>query len=372
MIFAFKLEAEELFQNKFFLPSTDESIPCSTSEEQFLSRTQLQQILNFYEKGNPTLRERAVEFLTNYTNPVHKEWIKGLYQICQSTSEQVDLCVLSYNFKSRENALRVLALFYDTQITIERGNDEKHLTFTTSQLRLIEKAVRKIPLHLRQKIASMKSDSKFDNLWEGRKALTFDPQDGKGLFGGAVIGQVIKGDNTIGLSMDGIDHALEGKMYDDINRFFLVDFRIHHVVHEIGHVVDLLFSLAYEQSTGPFGFNTRALNKDSIFRKFSITEPIAIWPSNWWDTADMSPIVKDGRYLGDIANGNFAEVFAEGFSQYILFPEGLQKSAPNVYDWYKKSVFMDIEYRGYGICQNPVARPLTRYERFMAPNLHRH
>jgi hypothetical protein len=163
--------ATPLFQNRFFLLSTDSSLICTTNETGFLTIPELIKTITFYEKNNPAeLRKHSVAVLTDHSNPGHMEDLQDYKEDCKE-SAQKDLCLLENYWNSEEAALRALALFYDTKTIIKHGENYKVRRFTIDHLRVFEKSIRKIPSFMRKNISKAKPIRDLDKATENIDAM---------------------------------------------------------------------------------------------------------------------------------------------------------------------------------------------------------
>lgn len=142
---------EALFQNRFFTLSTDNSLICTTHEQGYFNRAQLEQIIHFYQQHNPELQKYSVEVLTDHTHPNHLADLADFRQQCQHLAEP-ERCVLNLYWDNEDAAARALALFYDTKLIIKHSDDYQSPHFNADHLRVFEKGIRKIPPFLRREI----------------------------------------------------------------------------------------------------------------------------------------------------------------------------------------------------------------------------
>ena len=376
-----------LFQNKFFSLSTDESLLCATSNEGFLPYSELMNIIDFYEKINsPKLRKNSVQVLTDHENSEHLKDLQGFKGQCDGASS-VPLCILEKYWGSKEAALRVLALFYDTKTIMKHGEDYSARHFTLDHLRVFEKAIRKTPPFLRKLISKAKPIRELDkviqtmdndvkelikeaypadfatSIWsDGTHPLTLVP--GRG-FKGQVVAQVYNGQNLIIFTVRALDKAKDGLLYRDINLKYLVDFRLPIIVHEIAHTIDN-FHFWDGQEELYYFFRHRKLSTDNKTVKLIQNATLALWPSKWFEAFEYLWEVNDGRYDGQVQ-----EKLAELVAQYMLIPERLKISTPTGYAWLRDEVFNKIEYKGYDRCTLPITRQLHWWEQAIAKILGR-
>lgn len=377
--------SQPLFQNKFFPLSTNASLLCSTSENNFLTTAELIKTINFYEKNNPIkLREQAISVLTDHSNADHLDDLQDYKDDCSELSP-ADLCLLENYWGNKEAALRALALFYDTKTIIKHGEDYKARRFKVDHLRVFEKAIRKIPPFMRKKISKAKPirelgkvikdmDSEVQvlikdaypedfstSIWsDDTHPLTFVPGVG---FRSQVVAQVYNGQNLIIFTVKAFDKAKDGKLYRDIDLKYLVDFRIPIIVHEIAHTIDN-FHFWDGRDELYYFYRYRKISNDNRTAKRILDAKLALWPSKWFEAFEYLWEVNEGRYDGQIQ-----EKLAELVAQYILIPERLKLSAPEGYAWLRDEVFKKIEYTGYDSCSIPIVKPLTWWEHAIAKML---
>jgi hypothetical protein len=375
-----------LFQNRFFTLSTDNSLICATSEDGYKTADDLLQVINFYEKNSVNLRQHAVNVLTDHTDERHTQNLSEFRADCANT-QSPDLCVLEAYWDSKENALRALALFYDTKTIIKHSDDFKARRFAEDHLRIFEKGLRKIPAFLRQSISHAKPienlDSEVEKLPIQIQTLVREafPEDydtsiwtdhthplmlvpGAG-FMGETVAQVYSGQNLIIFTVKAFDKAKDGKMYRDIDLKYLVDFRLPILIHEIAHTIDN-FHFWNGEDNLYFFYWYRKMSTDNHSITLIKNANLALWPSKWFEAFEYLWEVNDGRY-----DGRIQEKLAELVAQYILLPERLRELSPDAYAWLKTDVFRGIEYQGYDSCPNPVTKPLNFLEDAVAKVLGR-
>jgi len=369
--------APQLFQNRFFTLSSDNQLICAGSEKQFKSRSELQRVIDFYEKNAPDLRYHSVAVLTDHTNPQHLLDLRDFREDC-AISPSVDLCVLEKYWDSKEAALRALALFYDTKTIIKHSNDYSIPRFSNDHLRVFEKGIRKIPPFLRKTISKAKPIKNLKKVIQklpvsvqtiATEAFPEDYQTsiwtdqthplmivpGTG-FRGETVAQVYSGQNLIIFTIKAFDKAKDGRMYRDINLKYLVDFRLPILIHEIAHTIDNFhFWNGYDDLY--FFYWYRKMSTDNATTKIILDAKLALWPSKWFEAFEYLWEVNEGRY-----NGRIQEKLAELVAQYVLIPERLQQSSPAAYRWLRDDVFKGIEYQGYDTCTDPVTKPLNFWE----------
>lgn len=369
----------DLFQNKFFTLSRDNTLLCATSSEGYLPSTRLEAIIDYYESFNPGLREAAVSFLTRHTDPEHLTRLRRIERRCAEQREPA-LCRLEGYWDNRDTALRVLALFYDTKTVIKHNNQFDYPRFEADHVRSFEKALRKIPPFMRAFITKAKPIRNLDAVFQKidlpphTKELILEafPEDhetrvwiddtlplsiipGAG-FRQEVVAQVYSGTNHIIFTIKNFDKAKDGHSYPDIGLTYLVDFRIPLIVHELAHVIDnfhfwdgnenLYFFLWY-----------RKMSTDIVYIHLIKDSELALWPSHWYNAFEYLWEVNNGRY-----NGKINEKLAELFAQYILIPGQLKTDSPGAYAWLRDEIFEGVEYSGYDSCRQPVVRELTWWE----------
>ena len=373
---------EALFQQRFFTLSTDNSLLCATHQQQALPQQSLQQIIAFYEHDHPALRAQAVTVLTDHTHPEHTADLNDLRQRCR-TSPEPDICLLQQYWDGDiDSALRSLALFYDTKTVIKHSDDYALPHFQPDQLQLFEKAIRKIPPHLRHSISNAKPvdhlqqviaqhpsalqalileafpEDYHTSIWQDHShPLTLVPGHG---FRSRTVAQVFSGQNLILFTPSALDKGKDGNAYRDIGLEYLVDFRLPIVVHEIAHTIDN-FHFWNGEDELYFFHSYRKLSNDQALTQLLAEARLALWPSKWFEAFEFLADVNDGRY-----DGTTQEKLAELVAQYILIPERLQISAPTAYNWLQQAVFTGISYQGYDSCPNPTTRPLSRWQHFTA------
>jgi hypothetical protein len=374
---------EPLFQNRFFTLSQSNELLCATSQQQYIPTAALTNILQFYEANHPDLRKQAVTVLTDHKNPDHLADLADYQQECDNNAS-IDLCVLEKYWDDREAAWRALALFYDTKTVIKHSEtymlrDSYAMPrFTADHLRIFEKAIRKIPLFLREAISKAKPTDKLEqeiadkptamqslileafpsdyktNIWQDHThPLTFVPGYG---FRQKTVAQVYSGQNLIIFTIKAFDKGKEGSTWRDIDLEFLVDFRLPIVVHEIAHTID---NFHYWNGKDDLYFFNRyhKISNDEATAKIIADAKLALWPSKWFEAFEYLWEVNEGRY-----DGNTQEKLAELLAQYILIPERLKQSSPQAYQWLHDFVFRGIEYQGYDTCSQPITRPLLWWE----------
>ena len=374
---------EPLFQNRFFTLSQNNELLCATSQQQFMSAEALTAIIRFYEANHPELRKQAVAVLTDHNNPDHLADLAEYRQQC-SVNASVDLCVLERYWADQDAAWRALALFYDTKTVIKhsetyrRRDDYPMPRFTADHLRVFEKAIRKIPVFLRETISKAKPTDNLEqessgkptamqslileafpndyktNIWQDHThPLTFVPGYG---FRQKTVAQVYSGQNMIIFTVKSFDKGKEGSTWRDIDLEFLVDFRLPIVVHEIAHTIDNFHF--WNGKDDLYFFNRyRKISNDETTAKIIAEAKLALWPSKWFEAFEYLWEVNEGRY-----DGNTQEKLAELLAQYILIPERLKQSSPEAYQWLHAYVFRGIEYQGYDTCNTPITRPLLWWE----------
>lgn len=377
---------QPLFQNRFFTLSVDNRLICSTSKSQFTSLADLKKIIAFYEKNSGDLRSHSVAVLTDHADPDRRQDLLNFREKCRDQPSP-DLCVLEKYWDSRENALRVLALFYDTK-TIIKHSDNYHLDrFQPDHVRVFEKAIRKIPPFLRKSISRAKPMQNLDkviakapvylrtqilevlpedyliSIWRDRtRPLMIVPGNG---YRFQTVAQVYNGQNLILVTTRLLDKAKDGNMYRDINLKYLVDFRLPILIHEIAHTIDN-FHFWNGSDDLYFFYRYRKISTDNTTMQRIRNARLALWPSRWFEAFEYLWEVNDGRY-----NGIIQEKLAELVAQYVLIPERLRVSSPYAYQWLRSDVFQGIEYEGYDSCPAPVTKPLNFWEDAVAKLLGR-
>ncbi|QPK62491.1 hypothetical protein IVG45_16770 [Methylomonas sp. LL1] len=377
---------EPLFQNRFFTLSQNAELLCATSEQQFTPSEQLAEIIRFYEKDHPNLRQQAVAVLTEHTNPEHLEDLADFRDDCRD-SASVDLCVLEKYWDDKDAAWRALALFYDSKTVIKHSEDYRYQVkrFDADHLRIFEKAIRKIPAFLRESISKAKPTDKLEqeiadkptvmqelirdafpedykiSIWQDyTHPLTLVPGVG---FRSQTVAQVFSGQNLIVFTVKEFDKAKEESTYRDIEVQYLVDFRLPIVVHEIAHTIDN-FHFWNGEDDLYFFYKYHKISNDEQIMKIIAEAKLALWPSKWFEAFEFLAEVNEGRY-----DGNTQEKLAELVAQYILIPERLRQSAPAAYQWLRNEVFRGIEYQGYDRCPTPITRPLTWWQKHASGKL---
>jgi hypothetical protein len=370
-------QAQALFQNRFFSLSQDNSLLCATSEQAYLPIPVLQQTLAFYEQGHPQLRAQAVAVLTDHHHPEHLNDLAEYREECQTTADP-SLCLLEHYWDNREAALRTLALFYDTKTVIKHSDDYELPHFKVDHVRIFEKAIRKIPPHLRQRISKAKPNEHLQEAIANKpsviQALILDafPEDyrtsiwddhthpltlvpGYG-FRSKTVAQVFSGQNLIVFTIKAFDKGKDGRAYRDIGVQYQVDFRLPIVVHEIAHTIDN-FQFWNGVDELYFFYQYKKISNAQETAQIIAEAKLALWPSKWFEAFEALWEVNEGRY-----DGNTQEKLAELIAQYVLIPERLQQSAPQAYLWLKQQVFNDIEYLGYDSCPQPITTPLSWWQ----------
>lgn len=379
--------AEPLFQNRFFSLSQDNRLICTTSDSGFKSRTELWEVLAYYEKNAPELRRHSVAVLTDHTDPEHLADLQTFKQSCAS-NHSPELCTLQHYWNSEEAALRVLALFYDTKTIIKHSNDYRIPRFEEDHLRVFEKGIRKIPPFLRQTISHAKPIEKLDetikdapidvqeliieafpedyntSIWgDHTHPLTIVPGTG---FRSQTVAQVYSGQNLIIFTIKGFDKGKDGRMYRDIDLKYLVDFRLPILIHEIAHTIDN-FHFWNGEDELYFFYWYRKMSTDAETTQIIKDATLALWPSKWFEAFEYLWEVNAGRY-----DGRIQEKLAELVAQYILIPERLKQHSPNAYQWLRTEVFRNVEYQGYDSCDTALTEPLNFWEDAVAKVLGRY
>ncbi len=372
--------AEPLFQNRFFTLSQDSELLCATSEQQYTPIDKLAEIIVFYERNHPNLRQQAVAVLTDHNSPERLDDLADFREACAG-SVSGDLCVLEKYWDDRDAAWRALALFYDTKTVVKQSDDYNYQIkrFEADHVRAFEKAIRKIPAFLRQSISKAKPIDKLEqeiadkpsamqalirdafqedyntSVWheDHTHPLTLVPGIG---FRSQTVAQVFSGQNLIVFTVKAFDKGKEGTVYRDIGVEYLVDFRLPIVVHEIAHTIDN-FHFWNGEDELYFFYKYHKLSNDEAIMKIIADAKLALWPSKWFEAFEFLAEVNDGRY-----DGNVQEKLAELVAQYVLIPERLQQSAPAAYQWLRGEVFHGIEYRGYDTCPTPLTKPLSWWQ----------
>lgn len=372
---------QPLFQNRFFTLSQGNELLCATSEQQFIATDSLAEVIYFYERNHPSLRQQAVAVLTDHKNPERLDDLAGYREDC-AKSLSADLCVLEKYWGDRDAAWRALALFYDTKTVIKHSEDPNYLIkpFQADHLRIFEKAIRKIPAFLRQRISRAKpvenlaqeiadkptaiqelikdafQEDYNTSIWQDHThPLTLVPGIG---FRSQTVAQVFSGQNLIVFTVREFDKGKEGAVYRDIDVQYLVDFRLPIVVHEIAHTIDN-FHFWNGEDDLYFFYKYHKISNDEQIIKIIGEAKLALWPSKWFEAFEYLYEVNDGRY-----DGNVQEKLAELVAQYILIPERLKQSAPTAYQWLRNEVFRGVEYQGYDSCPAPLTRPLTWWQKY--------
>lgn len=374
-------DIEPLFQHRFFTLSQGNELLCATSEQQFLPKERLTEIIQFYEKNQPNLRRQAIATLTDHKNQQRLDDLSDYREDCANSSS-VDLCVLEKYWDDQDAAWRALALFYDTKTIVKLSEDPHYLIkpFKADHVRIFEKAIRKIPAFLRQSISRAKPIKNLEqeiadkpnaiqelikdafqedyntSVWQDdRHPLTLVPGFG---FRSQTVAQVFSGQNLIVFTVKEFDKGKEDSVYRDIGVQYLVDFRLPIVVHEIAHTIDN-FHFWNGEDDLYFFYKYHKISNDAEIMKIITDAKLALWPSKWFEAFEYLHEVNDGRY-----DGNVQEKLAELIAQYILIPERLKQSAPSAYQWLRNEVFRGIEYQGYDSCPTPVTRPLTWWQKY--------
>lgn len=372
---------EPLFQNRFFTLSQGNELLCATSEQQFTPTDRLAEIIYFYESNHPKLREQAVAVLTDHKSPERLDDLSGYREDCED-SASVDMCVLEKYWDDKDAAWRALALFYDTKTVIKRNEDTNYLIkqFQADHLRIFEKAIRKIPAFLRQRISKAKPVDNLDkeiankpnsiqelikdayqedyntSIWQDqRHPLTLVPGIG---FRSQTVAQVFSGQNLIVFTVKEFDKGKEEAVYRDIDVQYLVDFRLPIVVHEIAHTIDN-FHFWNGEDDLYFFYKYHKISNDEEIMKIIDEAKLSLWPSKWFEAFEYLHEINEGRY-----DGNVQEKLAELVAQYILIPERLKQSAPAAYQWLRNEVFRGVEYQGYDSCTTPITRPLNWWQKY--------
>ena len=380
------INIKKLFKNRHFTLSQNADLLCATSEEGFFSQSGLMHIIEYYELDNSGLRQKAVQLLTNHNDEEHLQRLTEIKLDCID-EKSPQLCILSDYWESHESALRVLALFYDTR-TIIKHNDEFYFKrFSVDHIRSFEKAIRKIPSFLREKISRAKPIRNLQTFIKDidpetqTQILNAFPTDtetrvwiddthplsiipGKG-FMSEVVAQVFNGRNSIVFTLKGFDKAKDGQIYRDIGIKFLVDFRLPLIIHELAHVIDNFYFWNGQDDLYYFYRYRKMSTDDRIYQNIAEAR-LALWPSKWFEAYEYLWEVHQGRY-----NGTGQEKLAELISQYIFIPRQLSFSSPTTYMWLRDVVFKGIEYQGYSQCPNQITRQLDWWETAVAVQLGR-
>ena len=372
-------QPEPLFQNRFFTLSQDTTLLCATSEQQQTPTPRLAEVIQFYERQHPHLRQQAVAVLTDHKQPAHLEDLADYREDC-TTAVSPDLCVLEKYWDDRDAAWRALALFYDTKTVIKHSDDHQTPRFKADHVRVFEKAIRKIPVFLRQSISKAKPVDKLEqeiadkpavmqtlirdafqqdyqtSIWQDHThPLTLVPGIG---FRSQTVAQVFSGQNLIVFTVKAFDKGKDGAIYRDIDVQYLVDFRLPIVVHELAHTIDN-FHFWNGEDDLYFFYKYHKISNDEQIMQIIANAQLALWPSKWFEAFEYLHEVNDGRY-----DGNIQEKLAELVAQYILIPERLQQNAPVAYRWLRDEVFRGIEYQGYDRCPTPITRPLSWWQKY--------
>jgi len=372
---------EPLFQNRFFTLSQGNDLLCATSEQQFTPTDRLAEIIYFYESNHPKLRQQAVAVLTDHKSLERLDDLSDYREDCED-SISVDMCVLEKYWDDKDAAWRALALFYDTKTVIKRSEDTNYLIkqFQANHLRIFEKAIRKIPAFLRQRISKAKPVENLDkeiadkpgliqelikdayqedyntSIWQDqRHPLTLVPGIG---FRSQTVAQVFSGQNLIVFTVKEFDKGKEEAVYRDIDVQYLVDFRLPIVVHEIAHTIDNFHFWNGEDDLF-FFYKYHKISNDEQIMKIIGEAKLSLWPSKWFEAFEYLHEINEGRY-----DGNVQEKLAELVAQYILIPERLKQSAPAAYQWLRNEVFRGVEYQGYDSCTTPITRPLNWWQKY--------
>ena len=370
---------EPLFQNRFFTLSQDTSLLCATSEQNQMPTPKLAEVIQFYERQHPHLRQQAIAVLTDHQHPEHQEDLADYQKNCLKAVSP-DLCVLEKYWDDREAAWRALALFYDTKTVIKHSDDYQTPRFKADHLRIFEKAIRKIPVFLRQSISKAKPVDKLEqeiadkpplmqhlirdafqqdyqtSIWQDHThPLTLVPGHG---FRSQTVAQVFSGQNLIVFTVKAFDKGKDGATYRDIDVQYLVDFRLPIVVHELAHTIDN-FHFWNGKDDLYFFYKYHKISNDEQIMLIIAQAQLALWPSKWFEAFEYLHEVNDGRY-----DGNTQEKLAELVAQYILIPERLQQTAPTAYQWLRDEVFQGIDYQGYDRCATPITQPLSWWQKY--------
>lgn len=357
------LRASHLLQRKIygFNPTSDRI--CAGSQDRSVPIEEVRRGVADYEREDPGLAAGAVRLLTFHLNPeLQKEGARAAAACARSAPREIDHCVLKeYWGGNEETALRVLALFYDAQVVIQRSNSDGR-SLSLDQIRQVERVVERLPTELLRRMSlghPYKKGSLFENdnnLVNGWAPLNIVP----GSNSDQNTGSVIVGTNLITFNPKALDLAQSGQKYKDLGVEFVADFRAHLIAHEVGHVADS-FWLDNTGSEGSIGW--KRLSNHPDWKPVIQESEQAIWPHHWWDAFEGFPGISGGRY-----SANEAEKFAEFFAQYLLLPQALQASAPRIYDLFRTQVFQGAEFRGYEQCRELV-RPLNAWDRWTSPTL---
>ncbi|MDT8406817.1 MAG: hypothetical protein RQ715_06170 [Methylococcales bacterium] len=381
--------AEPLFSQRWFSLQTDAATICTDHQQGHLPATQLRAIIDHYEANTPTLRQRAVAYLTRHSHPDWQALLAEHSQDCRQQG-QGPLCRLTAYWQGDlDTALRVLALFYDTKTAIKQAETPDTPRFQRHHVRLFEKALRKLPPFMRdfitrarpiRNLADVLDQHNIEGptrtliqeafphdldswVWEDDTLpLSLTPGEG---FHGNVVAQVFSGSNRIVFTLKNFDQAMAGNYWKDIGLNYLVDFRLPLVIHELGHVIDNFHFWDGDQ-TLYFFFWYHKVSNDIVFMRQIKHATLGLWPSRWFEAFEYLWEVNNGRY-----NGKINEKMAELFAQYMLMPDTLRELSPAAYHWLREAIFQGIEYQGYRHCSTPLTRPLGFWQRLIARPLGR-
>jgi hypothetical protein len=353
------INGRNLFQRHLYAFDSSSSLDCQPSDEGVIPESQVVTTIGRYERANADLQAKSAALLTHAINPKWQKQFATSQNACR-TDENPGRCILKRYWGSREIADRVLAIFYDTGVAIQRSNDDDHSAFTLSAINAIEKSIQKIPDAL---LAKMRNGGKPERTFDpdeptvdGQVPLTINAEKSNG----GNLGAVVKGINSISFAVKLLDKASSGRAYKDVGFEFNADFRLQMIIHEFGHVVDSFF---FDNTKSSGFWDRHYVSTDSQFKPAIESSSAALWPSHWWDAFEGMDGITNGRY-----ETNAAEKFGEFFAQYILMPQELRRSAPALYDRLKNDLFGGIEFRGYEECTNLVT-PIPSWRRPFTPRL---
>jgi|GEM_PF-1911892 len=347
-----------IFQHRGYTFDSSSALICGDAGTGILPLAKVRNTIASYLEESPEALSLAVKVLTFHTNPKTLQRIEKFRKDC-ARNESPNRCLLSkywansLGLEGEEASLRVLALFLDKGIRVQRSNADDFAAFNVDQIRAIEKTVRKLPRTLIRKMGRGQPSLGVDKfVVNGHTPLTIyadSENDGQ-------LGQTLKDKNALAFSPKELDKARSGKMYKDVGYLFRADFRLQMLLHEIGHLADSYAGESPFTSTAEVAALLDASTQ-------------ALWPSHWWDAFEGSNGIKGGRN-----SRTRGDKFAEIFAQYVLQPHALAASAPEAYAWMSANVFVTadgspVEYEGYENCDPAVSRPLNVGEKALAPTL---
>lgn len=355
----------QLFEKKFLnVDPLISDLMCLTSNEGALPVDQLQAIVDYYEAKNKGIRSVAVGYLAQYGPLWHngKILIESIKSSCLVRKES-DLCLLEGLWGGHENALRVLAIFYDAKVVIdlpptsivkrmEHGFREywpaydggRQIVFTKDELIAIEKAIRMLPKHLLKIVTGARLGELEDKyrIWiDGSYPLRIVPdlRKPRGLAKEDLkiisINRFFWEDSKDGdheKSIDKIANRFSSNHHESRGPKYLRDFRTYVIFHEFAHLLDV--------------YSDGDEHRSEIFNLSS--KPI------WKNLVESAPFVPYQLSPYDKNEFPASERFSDLFMMYMVFPERLKQT--DAYVWLRDNLFNGIEYAGESLCKTPAMK----------------